>query len=150
MESKLAKKLMWWYYGMLLLAIVAATSMYLLILKDIVPTFDALTSVGQTIQYIVIGYVIVTVPCSLWYTKYVCNQIKKADEDIRFERYYNVARLRILLIGIGVSLGIVAFYLLQGNTSMIFCGGIAAIGLIFCKPTARKIELELLDENPDI
>ncbi len=150
MEEKLAKRLAWWYYGMLALAIVAATSMYLLISRGIIPTFEALTSVGQIVQYIVIGYVIITVPGSLAYTKYVCNKIKKADEDIRFARYYSVARLRILLIGIGVSLGIVAFYLLQGNNSMIFCGAIAAIGLIFCKPTARKIELELLDENPEI
>ncbi len=150
MEEKLAKRLMWWYYSMLGLAVVAATSMYLLLSKGCITTFEAHTVVGQVIQYVVIGWVIATVPGSLAYTKYVCNKIKKADEDIRFARYYNVARLRIVLIGIGVSLGIVAFYLLQGNTSMIFCGGIAAIGLIFCKPNARKIELELLDENPTI
>ncbi len=151
MEQKLAKQLMWWYYGMLALAVVAATSMYLLLSKGIISTFDAQnTLVGQIVQYVVIGWVITTVPGSLAYTKYVCNKIKKADEDTRYARYLSVARLRIVLIGIGVALGIVAFYLLQANTSMIMCGGIAAIGLIFCKPNARKIELELLDENPEI
>ncbi len=150
MEQKLAKRLMWWYYGMLALAVAAATSMYLLISKGIIPTFDVQTLVGQIVQYVVIGWVIATVPGSLAYTKYVCNKIKKADEDTRFARYLSVARLRIVLIGIGVALGIVAFYLLNANTSMIMCGGIAAIGLIFCKPNARKIELELLDENPEI
>jgi len=31
---------------------------------------------------------------------------------------------------------------------MIFCAGIAAIALFFCKPSAQKIELELkLDET---
>ncbi len=150
MENKLAKRLMWWYYGALVLAVVAATSMYLLISRGIIATFDAQTTVGQIVQYVVIGWVILTVPGSLAYSKYVCNQIKKANEDIRFARYYSVARLRIILIGIGIALGIIGFYLLQANNSMLFCGGIAAIGLIFCKPNARKIELELLDENPEI
>ncbi len=150
MESKLAKKLMWWYYGALVLAVVVATSMYLLISRGIIPTFEAQTLVGQIVQYIVIGWVIITVPGSLAYTKYVCSKIKKADEDIRFARYYSVARLRIILIGIGIALGIIGFYLLSANQSMIMCGAIAAIGLIFCKPNARKIELELLDENPEV
>ncbi len=149
MEERLAKRLMWWYYGMLALAVIVAASMYYVLSKAIITTFDPFTVVGQTVQYIVIGYVILTVPGSLAYTKYVCSKIKKVDEEIRFARYYNAARLRIILIGIGISLGIVAFYLLQGNQSMILCGGIAAIGLIFCKPNARKIELELLDENPN-
>ncbi len=149
MEERLAKRLMWWYYGMLALAVIVAASMYYVLSKAIITTFDPFTVVGQTVQYIVIGYVILTVPGSLAYTKYVCSKIKKADEEIRFARYYNAARLRIILIGIGMSLGIVAFYLLQGNQSMILCGGIAAIGLIFCKPNARKIELELLDKNPN-
>ncbi len=147
MEDKLAKLLMKWYYAMLALAVVAAGAMYYLISNQCIPTFAPLTLVGQVIQYVVIGYVIVTVPGALAYTKYVCNKVKRADEDIRFSRYYAVARLRIVLIGIGVSLGIVAFYLLEGNQSMILCGGIAAIGLIFCKPNARKIELELLDDS---
>ncbi len=148
MEEKLAKKLMGWYYGIFALAVATAGLMYYLLMKEIITTIDPLTLAGQVVQYIVIGWVILTVPGSLAYAKYVCNQIKKADENVRFARYYSVARLRILLIGIGVALGIVGFYLLQGNQSMILCGGIAAIGLIFCKPNARKIELELLDENP--
>ncbi len=148
MEEKLAKKLMWWYYGMLALSLVAAVSMYYLLKEGFVGPFDPLTLAGQVVQYVVIGWVILSVPGSLAYTKYVCNQIKKVDEEVRFARYYDVARLRIVLIGVGVALGIVAFYLLQGSHSMLFCGGIAAIGLIFCKPNARKIEIELLDENP--
>ncbi len=149
MEEKVAKRLMGWYYGMLALAVAAAGLMYYLLKEGLIVTFDPLTQVGQIVQYVVIGWVIVTVPGSLAYTKYVCSKIKKADEEVRFETYYNVARLRIVLIGIGIALGIVGFYLLQGNQSMILCGGIAAIGLIFCKPNARKIELELLDENPE-
>ncbi len=149
MEKKLAKKLMWYYYAMLALALAAATGTYYLIRQELITTFDPLTLVGQTVQYIVIGYILITVPGSLGYGKYVCNKIKKADEEVKFARYYKMALLRILLIGLGVSFGIVAFYLLQGYQSMILCAGISAIGLIFCKPNARKIELELLDENPD-
>ncbi len=147
MEDKLAKRLMKWYYAMLAVALLAAGAMYYLISNQSVPTFAPLTFVGQVIQYVVIGYVIVTVPGALAYTKYVCNKVKRAEEDTRFSRYYTAARLRIVLIGMGVSLGIVAFYLLEGNQSMLLCGGIAAIGLIFCKPNARKIQLELLDDS---
>ncbi len=150
MEQKLSKKLIGWYYGMLVLAVIAATTMYLLISKELITPIDPLTVAGQIVQYIVIGYVIISVPGALAYGKWVCKKIIQADEDTQFRRYFQMGLLRIVLMGIGMALGIVGFYLLQANQSMILCAGISAIGLIFCKPNARKIELELLDENPEI
>ena len=47
----------------------------------------------------------------------------------------------------GLMLGVLFFYVM-GSQSMIFCAGIAAIGLFFCKPSQAKISSELqIDEE---
>ncbi len=148
MEQKIAKKLMWYYYGMLALAVAVAGLMTYLGWNQSLPQIDPFATLGQVIQYVVIAIVIITVPGALWLFKRLCNTLKKeTDEDIRFERYFKGAMIRILVIGVGISLGILAYYLLGGYQSMLFCAAVSAIGLIFCKPNARNIQLDLLDEE---
>ncbi len=148
MEQKIAKKLTWYYYGMLALAVAVAGLMTYLGWNQSLPQIDPFATLGQVIQYVVIAIVIITVPGALWLFKRLCNTLKKeTDEDIRLERYFKGAMIRILVIGVGISLGILAYYLLGGYQSMLFCAAVSAIGLIFCKPNARNIQLDLLDEE---
>ena len=47
-------------------------------------------------------------------------------------------------MGNSLVFGMAAFYLLGGFRSMLWLAAVAAIGLYFCKPTERKMQLELL------
>lgn len=146
MEEKLARKLNWFYYGAYALACLSATLFWYLVTKRQMLVFDPQSLWGNVIQYVAICYVIVTVPGGLYAFKRVCERARNMEKERMFALYYKWAVIRICLIGLGITLGIVAFYLLGGYMSMIWCAAIAALGLYFCKPTPRKIQLELSTE----
>lgn len=71
------------------------------------------------------------------------------DDYVKFEKYATGATWRILAVGFGLVLSVVAFYIIR-TESMIFCAGITAIALLICKPTVGKIRSDLkLDEPED-
>ena len=64
------------------------------------------------------------------------------DEDAKAARYLPLAAWRLVAIGADLLVGIALFYLL-GSRSMIYCAAIAAVALVFCKPSEMKASSEL-------
>ncbi|HCS87473.1 MAG TPA: hypothetical protein DIW30_03370 [Bacteroidales bacterium] len=149
MEEKLSKRLMWFYYLCYTLAVLAATLMWFLVTKEKITAFSPQSAVGNVVQYIVIVYTLVSVPGGLYGFKLKCNQIKRMEQPAKYAAYYKWAAARICVVGVGITFGVVAFYLLLGYQSMLWCAAISAVGLFFCKPVPRKIQLELTDDEHD-
>lgn len=147
MEEKLSKKLTWFYYGCYVLACLVATAMWYMVSRGYMQPIPPQSAQGNVIQYIAIIYTIVSVPGGLYAFKLICNKIKRLESSEKYATYYKWAVVRICVIGIGITLDVAAFYLLSGYKSMLWCGAISAVGLFFCKPMPRKIELELTDEE---
>jgi hypothetical protein len=125
------------YYAVYAAAILAATSGYYILKSGF--KIDPLTSEGTIINSIVILYIISTIPLALA----IFNKMTKKwaliqDENEQLEKYRNGGIYRILIIGTGLVLGVVFFYVMNSQ-SMIFCAGIAAVALFFCKPSENKI-----------
>jgi hypothetical protein len=125
------------YYAVYAAAILAATSGYYILKSGY--KIDPLTSEGTIINSIVILYIISTIPLALA----IFNKMTKKwaliqDENEQLEKYRNGGIYRILIIGTGLVLGVVFFYVMNSQ-SMIFCAGIAAVALFFCKPSENKI-----------
>ena len=78
--------------------------------KESFVTFDPLSQFGQIFSYVVIMYVIVSIPGALWWFK---KQMKKVsqmeDEAAKKARYTQCAVIRVAAIGAGAVLAIIAF-----------------------------------------
>ena len=113
-------------------------------------TIDPLSQYGQIISYVVIMYVIVSIPGALWWFK---KQMKKVcevqDEAAKRARYLQCAIIRVATIGNGAVFAIIAFYYLGNYQPMLWCAGIAVLAQFFCKPSDRKIYLEINNKNED-
>jgi len=129
------------YYAVYAGAILAATSGYYILKSGF--KIDPLTSEGTIINSIVILYIICTVPLALaLFNKMTKKWALIQDENEQLEKYKTGAIYRILIIGTGLVLGVVFFYVMNSQ-SMIFCAGIAAVALFFCKPSENKIMNDL-------
>jgi hypothetical protein len=129
------------YYAVYAAAILAATSGYYILKSGF--KIDPLTSEGTIINSIVILYIISTVPLALaLFNKMTKKWALIQDENEQLEKYKSGAIYRILIIGTGLVLGVVFFYVMNSQ-SMIFCAGIAAVALFFCKPSENKIMNDL-------
>ncbi len=111
---------------------------------------DPLAQPGQSVAYCTIVYVIASVPGALWWFKKQMKRVSRiTDERMQHQQYTNCAVARVLLIGIGAALGIVSFYFLGAYQPMLWCAAIAVIAQYFCKPTDRKIYLEMNNKNEE-
>lgn len=129
------------YYITFLLAVVAAGIGYLLVRKYGI-SVNPLSDMGRNLSYIVILYVIISIPLSLWLFNKKVKQLKKQDDESgKLQKYTQYAVWRIVVMGLGLFLGVLFFYVLQ-ERSLMFCAGMSAIGLVFCKPTEAKIITE--------
>lgn len=129
-----------WYVLYLLLVVIFG---YLL--KDF-GFIDPMSRLGQIVQYAVIFYVLASVPGALYgFKKHMATVAKIEDEKKREEAYLMAAAWRMLLIALGVIASIVAFYIMSGYRSMLFCAGIGLLAQFFCKPTDEKIRIEMND-----
>ena len=138
------KKLNWYYYGMMALTLLVAVVAYFLIVKQIVPPIDPLSSPGQIFQYVTILDALVTIPFGLWKHKRNCANIAKIeDEAARNNAYYKSATFRIIAVSNSMVFAFPAYYLMGAYMSMLWVAAIGAIGWYFTKPTERKMELEL-------
>jgi hypothetical protein len=150
MEQKIIRTLNVYYYGIMALTLLAGTLAYFLIMKDYVQAIDSLSTLGQTIQYIVIFDALLTIPLGLYLCKKQCSKLAElADSSEQLKGYQKAATLRILLVSNAMVLGIVAFYLMGGYQSMLWVAAVAAIGWYFTKPSQRKMELELQPKDPN-
>ena len=69
MEQKIIRTLNVYYYGIMALTLMAGTLAYFLIMKDYVTPIDSLSTLGQTIQYIIIFDALITIPLGLYFCK---------------------------------------------------------------------------------
>ena len=153
MENKIKKALnsiTMTYYIMYVAAIFTAFFIYYLNTKSLNYAVSKETSIA--VSSLIIIYVIGSIPLSLggfyWLTK---KWIALPSKEERLIKYTKFAKLRLVIIGLGVVIGIIAFYIL-GESSVIFCAGMSAVALIFCKPSMIKIinELDLdAEENEE-
>ena len=145
MYKKLSKNLSAYYYAMMFAAVLAAAVMFLLLEKNIISTISVYTTAGMVVQYIVILDALVSIPLGLYVFNRRCKQLRyNEDLDWRITLYRRYDIRRILLVGQPMVVAIVAYYLLGGNQSMLWIAAMSAIGWYFCKPTPRKIELEIM------
>ena len=144
MVQQIVKRLNFWYYGIMSVAVLVAALMYFLLQKGLLVPVDRNSACGMAVQYFVILDTLVTIPLGLWLFKRRCRRISKLeDEEQRLSEYGRYAVRRILTVGNSMTFGMAAFYLLGGYQSMLWMAAIAAVGWYFCKPTERKIQLEL-------
>jgi hypothetical protein len=109
----------------------------------------AKSEIGMLISSFTILYLLLSIPLSLG-GFYRLSQKWKALEDkqLKLKNYTKFGIVRLALIGSALEISIIAFFLLRSEMSMIYCAGIAAIALIFCKPSIQKISSELdIDEE---
>lgn len=147
--QKTAKKLGFVYYIVYFAAVLSATAGYYLTFKNNI-FIDPQSSTGIALTSIFIIYIIGSIPLTLGGFNMLSKKwIALEDINEKLLKYQKGATLRLLIIGISIAIGVFLFYLTHSQ-SMIFCAGIAAIALFFCKPTELKIISELkLDETED-
>jgi hypothetical protein len=101
------------------------------------------------LQTLCILSVLICIPFGLWFYAVRVRKLSKLDDEPqKLAAYFPTAILRMGLVVLAFMLNMV-LYLLTQNNSMLFCAGIAALALIFCKPYKWKIaeELELEEEE---
>lgn len=137
------------YYLMYTLAVIVAVVMWQFVTKGIISAIDPFSTAAKVMQNIAIFYTIISVAGGLYLFKRQLPKIQRMeDQQEQLSVYGRWAIVRLIVIGIGVSFDIFVFYLLGGHRPMIWCAAISAIGLYFCKPTIRRIELELNQSDP--
>jgi hypothetical protein len=116
-------------------------------------TVDPKSNFSITLSSLIILYIIVSIPSAL---ALFHRNLKKwrliEDPFLKDKKYIAGAQQRLFFVGLGLISSIIGHFILYTNTSnmsMIFCAGIAAIALFFCKPSASKVinELEIEDEE---
>lgn len=153
MQMKLQTKLNIWYYAYFAIYVLTIALMGYLFKGRW--ALDSLEQPGQSIQYFVIFYMIVSVPGALYGFKQMMKKVSKIEDPMIQERsYYHWSIVRMTLIALGAIFAIVAFYVLymkntdgrwMHNQSMLWCAAISIIAQYFCKPTEKKIYLEMND-----
>lgn len=138
------------YYIIYATTILSTVAGYLMNLQGITRTIDPKTTIGITLSSILILYILISIPFALGGFHRMTKKLKLIeDEQLKFAKYEKGAILRLSAIGTGLIGSVIAFYLMN-DISMIYCVGITAIALLFCKPTESKIESDLkLDEKED-
>ena len=150
MEQKIIRTLNVYYYGIMALTLLVGTLAYFLIMKEYVQPIDSLSTLGQTIQYIVIFDALVTIPLGLYLCKKQCIKLSILEnEEEKLLGYKKAAGMRIILVSNAMVFAIAAFYLMGAYQSMLWVAAVAAIGWYFTKPSIRKMELELQPTYPD-
>lgn len=149
MEQKIICTLNVYYYGIMALTLIAGTLAYFLIMKEYVEPIDSLSTLGQTIQYVVIFDALLTIPLGLYLCKKQCRKLSVLEnEEEKLLGYKKAATMRILLVSNTMVFAIAAFYLMGAYQSMLWVAAVAAIGWYFTKPSERKMELELQPQDP--
>ena len=139
--EKIVKQLNWIYYSQMAIALIVLTAMYYAFSKGLYEPLDTMSTLGKTVQYIIILDALITIPLGLYLVKLFKPQTPKT--------YFKTAGARILLVSNAMPLGIFAFYWMGGYKSMLWVAAIAAIAWYFSKPTLRKAELEMTPQDPN-
>ena len=147
MVTSVVKKLTLVYYLFYIAVIVVALVGFQLFRSGI--TIDANSQAGIVISSVLIIYIIGSIPRALGiFNKKTKQWAELLSLNDKLEKYKKGAIIRLYVIGSGFLLGVLFFFLMNSQ-SMIFCAGIAAIGMFFCKPAEVKVISELKIEDPE-
>ena len=147
--ERIVKKIYLAYYIILTLTILSTIAGYIIIQYQ-ETIVDVKSQLSIILSSVVILYIILSIPASISLFNRYNKKIRTIEDNYKkLEKYAAGATWRILAVGVGLVLSIIAFYILR-TESMIFCAGITAIALLYCKPTESKINSDLkLDEPED-
>jgi len=146
--ERIIKKINNAYYLIYTLTILSTIGGYLFIQSH--DAVDVKSPLSIALSSIVIIYIFISLPAAITIFYKSTKKWAAIDDDFKkFEKYSAGATWRILVVGFGLVLSVVAFYFIR-TESLIFCALITAIGLLYCKPTIGKIRSDLkLDEPED-
>ncbi|PIF02710.1 MAG: hypothetical protein CR965_00220 [Paludibacter sp.] len=132
------------YYAVYLITVLIAVGIFLMnIGKMEFSQVNETSQLGRNISTVYLVYLLGAIPFSLYgFTKRAKKWQEIENESLMFEKYKQGSRLRIVIVGLALIVGVVLVYVLNSK-SMIFSAGIAAVALYFCKPTYRKITKDL-------
>lgn len=129
------------YYCVYAAAIAAALTGFYILRSGL--RIEPLSQTGTILNSILIVLIIGCIPVTLAvFNKKTKNWAKLENQDQKLALYKTAGTIRIAIIGIALITGVLFFYIMNSQ-SMIFCAGIAAIALFFCKPSEAKIETDL-------
>jgi len=107
------------------------------------------SQLGIAVSSALIILIIGSIPLSLAiFNKKTKQWALMEDIQAKLQKYEKGGIIRLAIVGSGLLLGTFSFFILNSQ-SMIFCAGIAAIGLFFCKPAEVKIISELKLEETE-
>ena len=145
--TKVLKKLTWVYYLIYIATILVAILGFQLFHAGYYISEKSQLGIGVSTVLIIL--IISSIPLTMaYFNKLTKKWALMDDEALKFQKYEQGAIIRLIIIGSGLLLGVFAFFIMNSQ-SMIFCAGIAAIALFFCKPTALKINSELEFDEPE-
>lgn len=123
---------------------------YLMNIQGQTRSVDPKSTIGIALSSILILYILISIPFALGGFHRMTKKWKLIeDEKLKLAKYEKGAILRLAAIGTGLIASVVLFYVMN-DISMIYCVGITAIALLFCKPTEAKIESDLkLNDTED-
>ena len=139
--KKTVQQLVIAYYSVYIAAILAAVSGYYILKAGI--HIDPLSATGTSLNTFLIILIIGSMPVALAsFNRYLKKLQLINDLELKLKKYRKAGLIRIYVIGVGLVLGVLFFYIM-GLQSMIFSAGIAAIALFFCKPSEAKVTIDL-------
>ena len=141
-ENQVIRNLNWIYYCQMVIALIVLTAMYYAWSKALYEPLDKLSSLGQTLQYIIIFDALLTIPLGLYLVKWFKPQT--------CDKYFKCAAARILLASNSMPLAIAAYYWMGCYQSMLWVAAISAVAWYFTKPTSGKMEAEMTPEDPNM
>ena len=146
--ERIVKRIYIAYYLIYTLTILSTIVGYL-VTQSSQTVVDAKSQLSINLSSFVIIYIIISIPAALsLFNKSTKKWAAIEDNYKKMEMYTVGATWRILAVGLGLVLSVVSFYIIR-TPSMIFCAGIAAVALLFCKPTEGKIKSDLKIEDPE-
>jgi len=146
--ERIVKKIYLAYYLIYTVTILSTIVGYI-ITQNSTTSVDVKSQLSINLSSFVILYIIISIPASLsLFHRSTKKWIEIEDNFKKMEKYTTGATWRILAVGMGLVMSVVAFYILR-SPSMIFCAFIAAVALLFCKPTENKIKSDLKLHEPE-
>ncbi len=136
------KSLKIFFYSFYVLALVSTTLGVKILKWEI--QIDSETATGIAISSFAIIWVLISVPLSLSFFHKYTKKLSSLhmEMSVKILKYKYASILRMAVMGTGLVVGIILFYILQTN-AMLLIAGISAIGLIFCKPAEVKLITDL-------
>jgi hypothetical protein len=145
--ERIVKKINNAYYMIYTLTILATIIGYIVVQNR--EAVDVKSPLSITLSSIVIIYIFISLPAAIAiFHRSLKKWIPIENEFQKLDKYAAGATWRILAVGFGLVLSVVAFYFIRSE-SMIFCALITAMGLLYCKPTVGKIRSDLKLDEPE-